>query len=114
MRVEFKPNPKRKRFELGQVVMTQGVAALVENGFEPMGVLLLHKMCLWGEVCRDDWDQNDRALEDGDRLMSVYEVDDFVARGEDVTSVATEQFGKVWVITEWDRSVTTILLPSEY
>lgn len=47
----------------------------------------------------EDQDLNDEAVKNGGRIMSSYEVTD------DVT---------VWVLTEWDRSVTTVLLPSEY
>jgi len=54
----------------------------------------------WGTVDKDDWRANDRALREGTRLLSAYELPH---TGE-----------KVWVITEWDRSATTILLPSEY
>lgn len=48
---------------------------------------------------KDDWEANQKALQDGNRLFSVF----FSKAGE-----------KFWIITEWDRSVTTILLPSEY
>ena len=51
-------------------------------------------------VDKEDWAANDRALKDGERLLSAYALPE---TGE-----------KVWVITEWDRSATTLLLPSEY
>jgi hypothetical protein len=53
----------------------------------------------WGEVVEDDWWENDLSLEEGYRLVSAY------------TSSAGTPF---WVITEADRSVTTVLLPSGY
>ena len=55
----------------------------------------------WGLGSRwpGDWAANDRALADGERLLSAY-----------VTDAGT----KVWIITEWDRSATTVLLPEEY
>jgi hypothetical protein len=54
----------------------------------------------WGDVCEEDWALNDLALADGDgRIFSSYEL---------------PESGKVWVITEADRSVTTLLLPEEY
>ena len=51
------------------------------------------------KVCPEDWAANDRALTDGDRLLSSY---------------LTDGGTKVWIITEWDRSITTVLLPEEY
>jgi hypothetical protein len=53
----------------------------------------------WGEVCEDDRKENELSLREGFRLMSIY-------RAKDGT--------KFWVITEWDRSATTILLPEDY
>ena len=53
----------------------------------------------WGNVCEADWIANDRALKRGERLLSSYSARD-----------GTE----FWIITEWDRSYTTILLPSDY
>ena len=57
-----------------------------------------HRAGDWGEVCREDAMLNDHALRYGERLLSVYAID-----GE-----------RVWIITEADRSVTTVLYPSEY
>ena len=53
----------------------------------------------WGEVDAEDWSLNDQAVLDGTRLLSAYRT----LKGE-----------KLWVITEADRSSTTLLLPSEY
>ncbi|RMX08215.1 hypothetical protein D8I35_03635 [Corticibacter populi] len=90
----------RWRFPLGRVLMTQGVQALSSQGrLNPFVFIARHAMGEWGNVCDEDRATNDRALRVGARLMSVYEVD------------ATTT---VWVITECDRSVTTLLLPSEY
>lgn len=53
----------------------------------------------WGDVCEEDAKTNDNAVEyDNQRVMSVFDVEGT----------------KVWLITEWDRSVCTILLPDEY
>jgi hypothetical protein len=57
----------------------------------------------WGELDQEDKDANDAALTDGSRLLSAYLIDE-----------ANPTKGKVWIITEADRSVTTFLLPSEY
>jgi hypothetical protein len=53
----------------------------------------------WGDVCEEDRVANNDALQYGDRLLSSYAISENI---------------KIWVITEYDRSVTTILLPSEY
>ena len=89
------------RFDPGQVVMTHGVSALVQQGrLNPNVYLRRHLGGDWGDLDDSDRRQNDAALKSGeDRLFSSYEVGPSL---------------KVWVITEWDRSVTTLLLPSEY
>ena len=58
----------------------------------------------WGEVDDEDKQSNDQALKQGTRLLSAYNDDRFPRNG-----VAT-----IWIITEADRSVTTILFPDEY
>ncbi|WP_025806364.1 hypothetical protein [Pseudomonas chlororaphis] len=89
------------RFSPGQIVMTQGVDSLIQQGrFNPASLLRRHLGGDWGNLDSSDWQQNDAALKSGeDRLFSSYEV------APDL---------KIWIITEWDRSVTTLLLPSEY
>ena len=52
----------------------------------------------WGNLCQEDKELNDEALEAGDRILAAYRTSK----------------GEVWIITEWDRSATTILFPSEY
>ncbi len=89
------------RFELGQLVATPGaLEALAAANVSPAELLGRHMTGDWGTVDREDWAANERALLEGTRLLSAYELP---ATGE-----------KVWVITEWDRSATTILVPSEY
>jgi hypothetical protein len=89
------------RFRAGQLVMTAGVNNLVQRGaLDPVPYLRRHLGGDWGDLCGDDKRQNDAALKSGeDRLLSSYQI----APGL-----------KLWIITEWDRSVTTLLLPSEY
>ena len=53
----------------------------------------------WGEMCEEDKIANDEALITEDRILASYEEKDMP---------------KIWIITEWDRSSTTILFPSEY
>jgi hypothetical protein len=89
------------RFPLGQLVATPGALAALEAAQTSVAELIgRHLTGDWGVVDREDWQANDRALLEGTRLLSAYELPH---TGE-----------KVWVITEWDRSGTTILLPSEY
>lgn len=89
------------RFAPGQIVMTIGVDALVRQGqLNPAPYLRRHLGGDWGDLDESDRRQNDAALRSGeDRLFSSYQV------APDL---------KLWMITEWDRSVTTLLLPSEY
>ncbi len=87
-------------FHLGDVVATPAALnALQSCNVTPAQLLQLHVSGNWGDVCEEDRVTNDDALKHGDRLLSSYII------SEDI---------KVWVITEYDRSVTTILLPSEY
>ena len=87
-------------FELGHVVMTPGAAALNVD-FSPY--LAMHSQGQWGQLDRFDWRQNDRAVKEGLRILSAYDVP--LGNGE------TE---RIWIITEADRSATTLLTPREY
>jgi hypothetical protein len=89
------------RFPAGTIVVTAGVHELVHQGrLNPSEYLRRHLSGHWGDLGECDQLQNDAALESGeDRLFSSYHL----APGL-----------KLWIITEWDRSVTTLLLPSEY
>ena len=87
-----------KKVPLGRVVITPGALAALEPGAAPEA-LKRHAAGDWGEVGREDWKLNDESIRDGDRILSAY----------------TDAKGtKFWIITEADRSVTTILLPDEY
>ena len=87
-------------FHLGDVVATpQSIYVLSESGMSVQSLLQRHATGDWGDLCTEDTQANNDALQYGDRLLSSY--------------VLSESC-KVWVITEYDRSVTTILLPSEY
>jgi hypothetical protein len=89
-----------KLFELGYVVMTAGAAEL-NIDFAPY--LARHVAGDWGELDRFDKRQNDIAVKQGLRILSAYNVP--LGNGE------TE---RMWIITEADRSVTTVLRPDEY
>jgi hypothetical protein len=84
---------------LGRVVATPGAMTLLSQaGEDPFGYLARHATGDWGELCAFDRRQNEIALREGNRILSSYPVGG----------------GKVWIITEADRSVTTILLPEDY
>jgi hypothetical protein len=93
------------RFAMGRILATPGVlAALDEACQSPAEFLLRHAGGDWGEVDDVDRRTNERALDDGSRLLSVYEISTGVT---------------IWVITDaasddGDRPATTILLPEEY
>lgn len=95
-------------FETGQVVTTCGIAQAVRDD---CSFLLSVRECLdrhcsgdWGDVCEDSRQMNDAALEaersrePTNRLFSLYRIGD----------------KEIYIITEWDRSVTTVLFPDEY
>lgn len=89
------------RFSLGQVCATPGaLAALTEAGVHPVELLTRHAAGDWGDLCDEDRAQNQLALRDGLRIFSAHGLGRTLHR--------------VWIITEADRSVTTILLPEEY
>ncbi len=90
----------KELFSLGHVVMTPGAAALGVD-FGPL--LARHAKGDWGNLDDFDTRQNNTAVKEGYRILSAYEVT--TNNGE------TE---RIWIITESDRSATTILLRSEY
>lgn len=86
--------------ELGQIRSTPGaLSALEEAGQTPSEFLARHESGDWGDVCSEDWQENELSLREGFRLLSSYHLSTGV---------------KIWVITEADRSATTMLLPEEY
>lgn len=88
------------KFQPGKLAATPGaLEAMDEAGQSAEYFLNRHVVGDWGELSPDDWQLNDEALKDGSRLLSAYR---------------TLKAKKLWVITEADRSATTILLPDEY
>jgi hypothetical protein len=85
------------KFPLGQLVMTANAAARLDF-FAVCQGLRRHASGDWGEVCTEDARENELSLKEGFRLLSVY------GTGE----------GRFWIITEADRSVTTVLMPEDY
>lgn len=89
-------------FNPGRIVMTAAVSHLVEAGqLDPTPVLQRHLAGDWGELCDNDRASNQTALSLGDRLFSSYDID----AGDE---------SRLWIITEADRSYTTLLLPNDY
>jgi hypothetical protein len=84
---------------LGRVVATPGALILLsEAGEDAFDYLARHATGDWGELCTFDRRQNEVALRNGYRILSSYPVGEC----------------RIWIITEADRSVTTVLLPEEY
>lgn len=87
----------RATFDPGRVVATPGALAVL-NPLEAHHALSRHFACDWGDCGPEDWQRNEEALLNGERLFSVF-------HDQDGTTF--------WIITEADRSATTVLLPSE-
>jgi len=103
--MNFTSKPK---IRLGRIVITPGaIAALAKSNQDPKVYLERHQGGDWGDLCDEDTKANDQAIanegkpELQQRVFSVYKTN--ISKGE-----------KIWVITEHDRSVTTLLLPEEY
>ena len=93
-------SPAISLFSLGQVVATPGALDLLDRtATNAMDLLLRHQRGDWGSVPPDDAEENQRSIEAGDRILSSYFLNDAE---------------RLWIITEADRSSTTLLLPDEY
>ncbi len=89
-----------RRFRLGRILGTPGALAAMERaGQTPHEFLDLHAQGNWGDIDEEDARANEAALHNGERLPSAY---------------WTAKRDRLWVITEADRSATTLLLPEEY
>ena len=96
--MKYCKNQSAPLFAMGQIYITPG-AMNVLNTAEVNNFLYRHCHGDWGLVCAEDAEENWFSLQNGYRLISVYATYDEVI---------------VWVITEDDRSITTVLLPEEY
>ncbi|HZZ78269.1 MAG TPA: hypothetical protein VFE62_07105 [Gemmataceae bacterium] len=85
-------------FSLGNMAITSGALRTVDTD-DVHAAIGRHRRGDWGDVGPEDWKENDDALKEGRRLLSSYK---------------DRQGIKFWIITEYDRSLTTILLPDEY
>jgi hypothetical protein len=87
-------------FDLGELVATpSALAAVEEAGQTPLEFVRRHQCGDFGEVCDADKRENELSIKRGYRILSAYR---------------TSADVRVWLITEADRSATTLLLPSEY
>jgi hypothetical protein len=88
------------KFTLGTILATPGaLEALEDSGQAPAEFLSRHQNGDWGEVDKADAAENDLSVREGFRILSAYK---------------TRKGVKLWVITEADRSATTLLRPDEY
>ena len=96
---EEKEQTPEPRFSLGQLVATPGALdALETTGEDALNFIARHLTGDWGDLDDEDKQENEFSVENDLRILSVYQLNDGT---------------KIWIITEADRSVTTILLPSE-
>ena len=92
------PDGKQAKFPLGQIVTTRNALSKLTHD-DMLSALSRHVCGDWGEVCDEDRKENELSLKQGFRLLSVYKTFNGI---------------KFWIITEADRSVTTVLLPEDY
>lgn len=85
-------------FSLGQIVATPDALSCIPNA-DIQRALWRHVHGDWGDICTEDSNANKDSLKHGGRIISVYHASDSTT---------------FWIITEADRSATTVLLPSEY
>ena len=91
---------KKPLFELGQVVATPGALAALERAHQAPGEFVArHVAGDWGEVPEEDKTENEVSILNGYRILSAYR---------------TKLGDRLWILSEADRSVTTVLLPEEY
>jgi len=91
-------HPPPPMFEMGNLAITTNAMNTLDRASWIDG-LRRHLRGDWGDLDEEDRHTNDEALQSGDRLLSAYK------------DAAGHTF---WIITEWDRSVTTVLLPDDY
>lgn len=90
------------KFSLGKLVMTRAVHEKMNSDIDfaigVLGSFERYRSCDWGDLCSEDKAENEKALRNGERIFALY-------------NIGNE---KIYIITEWDRSVTTILFSHEY
>ena len=97
------------QIQIRELVATKGIQQEMEEtyGFKEfcMHCVLRHRNCDWGDLCEEDKQANDWAVDHEERLLSAYNIPKRYCLG---------YADKIWIITEADRSYTTILFPHEY
>lgn len=97
---EKAPTQQPFRLPLGHLTATPNALELLnKTGINPVTLLQRHHTGDWGDLDNEDWLTNDDHLLHGGRIVSCYRIN---------------QIDAIWIITEADRSVTTILLPDDY
>ena len=86
------------KFQPGRIVATPGALSLAESGLNLLSYLQRHLNGDWGDLDAEDQAENAFSLQHGYRLLSAYQIPQ----------------GKLWIITEADRSATTFRQPEEY
>ena len=96
------------KFKTGEILFTPYLYSLMLEVNEFKAFILnsinRHSNCDWGDCCEDDNNANEQALYYGSRILSVYNLN----KKYNINKQS------IWIITEHDRSVTTILFPDEY
>jgi len=102
------------KFPLGQIVATPGALELLgRTGFSAVALVSRHVHGDWGDLCNDDRAENDFAVTRRLRILSCYRLVD----AERLAVMPTDKrmsLPTLWIITEADRSFTTLLRPDEY
>ena len=92
-----------KKFQLGKLVLTSGVNDRIADDLYFSKYVLRcigrHSVGDWGDMCADDRRENEYSIDNDLRLFSAYD---------------DGKQPKIWIITEADRSSTTVLFPDEY
>lgn len=84
---------------LGQLVITTNALNTIGDVDSITNALRKYVYGDWGDTCKEDWKLNDWAVDHEERVMGIYKTTNDIV---------------FWIITEWDRSVTTVLLPEDY
>ena len=102
------------RFPLGQIVATPGALELLqETGFSAAALISRHVHGDWGDLCEEDRAENEFAVSRRLRILSCYRLVD-AARLAATPTEKRSSLPTLWIISEADRSVTTLLRPSDY
>ena len=97
-----------KSFKFGKLVLTSGINNLIADDLAfsdfVMKSLKRHMLQDWGDLCAADKETNNKALERFEGKLN----------GQLFSTYKDKKHPEIWIITEWDESVTTILFPSDY